>query len=194
MAKYVINSNVSETACKNNAKNELFSVIEKALAEHFERVQMVRVGNSTQTNEIGVVVGDIQDKDGFEYDLCFTVNATCKPFKDKTTAKKTTKAFDFDEAAQAYDDYLTEKANKQAEAKARKAITTKSEKQRELDEKKKALEKIALENKVKRAVADAKKRYRIEVDGETVENDLTLAEAQEHKRNYDGTVKVFEIR
>ena len=120
---------------------------------------MVRYG-STPKNELAFIVGSIED-DGFEYDVVATVNPTVKDWKEKKTKSRTTDAFDFEQYKADYDNYLTEKATKQAESKARRNV--KSEKEQEKAERKaeleQAIQRADEKSKAKTAeqVANAKK-------------------------------------
>lgn len=122
MAKYEINRDNSTTKVKAQAKSDLTAVIMSALKAEYgeENVAMVRTGESTQTNEIGVIVGDVT-KDGYEYDMCFTINPVSKEFEGRKTSKRVYPAFDFTEAKAEYEQYLDDKATKKAEAEAKKA-------------------------------------------------------------------------
>lgn len=122
MAKYVINKDNSTTAIKAKAKADVLDIITKALVAEFgeENVGMVRTGSSTQTNELGFIVGTVE-KEGYEYDLVFTVNPTCKEFEGRKTAKKVYEAFDFEEARQEYELYLKDKATRKLLAEQKKA-------------------------------------------------------------------------
>lgn len=114
MAKFNVNAECTmTTAAKAIAKAELMEVIEKALKAHYgeDGVKWVRSMGSSPKNEIGVIVGDISDS-GFEYDLTFTVDTTCKPYKSGKRGKTAYEAFDMDEAHEAYEEYLTSKAEK----------------------------------------------------------------------------------
>lgn len=85
-------------------------------------VAMVRTGGSSAVNVLAVRVGTLTDADGYECDLCVTVDATVKSYKEKVTKKYTVEAFDFDAAKDRYDEYLTDKAAEQAEQAAKKAV------------------------------------------------------------------------
>ena len=116
------------------AKAMLTEIITKALVEAFgeENVAMVRIGGTSQVNEIGVRMGTITDADGFSYDFCATVNPTIKGFKERVTKRYTVEAFDFDSARQAYIDDTTAKAEEKkakAEAKAKKTAKDKAERE-----------------------------------------------------------------
>lgn len=155
MAKYNVNSDCSMTKAKTIAKAELMEVIENAVKAHYgeEKVKWVRSFGTSPKNEIGVIVGDISDS-GFEYDLAFTIDTTCKPYKDGVRGNKPYDAYDIDEANKEYERYLTEKATKQAEAKAKKATNSKSkskkEKEAEIAKREAELDEVAKRVKEKR--------------------------------------------
>jgi hypothetical protein len=77
-----------------------------------ENVAMVRTGSSSQVNEIGVKISTV-NKDGFEYDLCMTLNPQIKDFEDRQTKTKTFSAFDFEESKSEYLRYVEDKKNKE---------------------------------------------------------------------------------
>ena len=132
MANYKITTETGIKAITDGIKAEINEIIIKALTEKYgeENVSMGRYGGSSQTNGIVIRVGTIEDA-GFEYDLCFANETTYKSYKDKVTKRYTVEGFDFDTAVQTYDDYLAEKAQKQAEAKAKKANSPKAKKDAE---------------------------------------------------------------
>ncbi|MGN0961491.1 MAG: hypothetical protein ACI4PF_04760 [Christensenellales bacterium] len=143
MANYKVTKEMTATKIKNAVKIDLFNEFEIFLKEKFgeENVGMVRYG-STPKNELAFIVGAVNDE-GFEYDVVATINPTVKDWKEKRTKSRTTDAFDFEQYKEDYEDYLTEKATKQAEAKAKKGTNkSKAEKEKELAEKKAELEKI----------------------------------------------------
>lgn len=157
MANYTITKDMTATKIKNNVKIDLFNEFEIFLKEKYgaENVAMVRYG-STPKNELAFVVGAVNDE-GFEYDLVATINPTVKDWKEKKTKSRTTEAFDFEQYKEDYDNYLTEKATKQAESKAKKGVNkSKAEKEKELAEKKAELEKIqkAVIEKQKKELAE----------------------------------------
>ena len=125
MANYTITKDFGTGKANTQAKAELVEIITKALAEHYgeDNVAMVRIGTSTQTNEIGVRIGTLTDIDGFEYDFCATINPTIKGHKEKVTKRYTVAPFDFEMAKQAYIDHIEDKertARENAEKKAKK--------------------------------------------------------------------------
>ena len=118
MATFKVTKEMTATKIKSAIKATLLNEFEQFLIQKYgdSAVGMVRYG-STPKNELAFIVGSIED-DGFEYDVVATVNATVKDWKEKKTKSRTTEAFDFEQYKADYDDYLTEKATKQAESKA----------------------------------------------------------------------------
>ena len=125
MAKFEVTKDNTVNKIKAAAKAEVMEVIIAALNEHYgeDNVKFVRTGGGTsKKNELAVKVGEATIGD-IDFPVCVTVNGSGKDFTDRDTAKKTFEAFDFYGAAQAYEDYLAEKAEKdaaKAEAKNKK--------------------------------------------------------------------------
>ena len=161
MATFKVTKEMTATKIKNAIKANLIDDFEQFLVQKYgeNAVGMVRYG-STPKNELAFIVGSIEDE-GFEYDVVATVNPTVKDWKEKKTRSRTTDAFDFEQYKADYNDYLTEKATKQAESKARKNV--KSAKEQEKAERKAELEQAAQRAKEKtdqkyaEMVANAKK-------------------------------------
>ena len=138
MANFKITKDMGITKINATAKAEVNTIVTNALVAAFgeDNVAMVRTGGSSAVNVLAVRVGILTDADGYERDLCVTVDATVKSYKEKVTKKYTVEAFDFDAAKDRYDEYLTDKAE-QAEKTAKKAVTkakgskTKTEKEAE---------------------------------------------------------------
>lgn len=122
MANFKITKDMGITKINATAKAEVNTIVTNALVAAFgeDNVAMVRTGGSSAVNVLAVRVGVLTDADGYERDLCVTVDATVKSYKEKVTKKYTVEAFDFDAAKDRYDEYLTDKAAEQAE-KAEKA-------------------------------------------------------------------------
>ena len=122
MADFKITKDMGITKINATAKAEVNTIVTNALVAAFgeDNVAMVRTGGSSAVNVLAVRVGILTDADGYERDLCVTVDATVKSYKEKVTKKYTVEAFDFDAAKDRYDEYLTDKAAEQAE-KAEKA-------------------------------------------------------------------------
>ena len=122
MADFKITKDMGITKINATAKAEVNTIVTNALVAAFgeDNVAMVRTGGSSAVNVLAVRVGTLTDADGYERDLCVTVDATVKSYKEKVTKKYTVEAFDFDAAKDRYDEYLTDKAAEQA---AKKAVT-----------------------------------------------------------------------
>ena len=127
MATFKVTKEMTATKIKNAIKTNLLNDFEEFLIQKYgeNAVGMVRYG-STPKNELAFIVGSVDD-DGFEHDVVATVNPTVKDWKEKKTKSRTTDAFDFEQYKADYDDYLTEKATKQAESKARRNIKSEKE-------------------------------------------------------------------
>lgn len=122
MNTYKITAGNTSTKIKAQVKSEMTALLIEFLTEKFgeENVKMLRTGNGdSKTNEIGIRYG-IADKNGETTDITVKLNPAVAEFETRSTAKKSYVAFDFDAAADAYDDYLEEKAEKEAERKAKK--------------------------------------------------------------------------
>ena len=162
MATFKVTKEMTATKIKSAIKTTLLNEFEQFLVQKYgdNAVGMVRYG-STPKNELAFVLGTIED-DGFEYDVVATVNPTVKDWKEKKTKSRTTDAFDFEQYKADYDNYLTEKATKQAESKARRNV--KSEKEQAKAERRAEVELAAQRAKEKtdkkyaEMVANAKKK------------------------------------
>lgn len=204
MANYTITKENGITKISASAKAEVSTIVTEALSTAFgaENVAMVRTSGSSPSNVLAVRVGTLTDEDGFSHDLCVTLDATVKSYKEKVTKRYTVEAFDFDACREAYEDYLTDKATKQAEAEALKAerkakgSKTKAEKAKALAEATAELDKVGARVEAKQRAEAEAKRYRVEVDGETVAENLTMAEATAKRDELadTGNVKIFEQR
>lgn len=124
MMKFTESKDYSSTKIKAEAKNWTTETIIAAFAEILgaENVGMVRTGTSTsQKNEIGAVIGTVE-VNGAEVPVAVTINVAAKPYTDApATAKRQYDAFDFAAARKAYDDYVTDKKDKDAEKAQAKA-------------------------------------------------------------------------
>ena len=162
MATFKVTKEMTATKIKGAIKATLLNEFEQFLIQKYgeNAVGMVRYG-LTPKNELAFIVGSIEE-DGFEYDVVATVNPTVKDWKEKKTKSRTTEAFDFEQYKADYDDYLTEKATKQAESKARRNV--KSEKEQAKAERRAEVELAAQRAKEKtdkkyaEMVANAKKK------------------------------------
>lgn len=157
MTNFKITKDMGITKINATAKAEINTIVTNALVAAFgeDNVAMVRTGGSSAVNVLAVRVGTLTDADGYEHDLCVTVDATVKSYKEKVTKKYTVEAFDFDAAKDRYDEYLTDKAAKAAEAAAKKAVAkangskTKAEKEAAMAERMAELDAAAERAKAK---------------------------------------------
>jgi hypothetical protein len=121
---YTLDNNTSVTKVKAAAKADMINLLIETLVEKFgeDAVGMVRTVSpaGAGTNEIGVVVGNV-DKGGETLPLVLTINATVKEFENRSTAKKAYTAYDFAAARQCYDNYISDKADKDADKAKKKA-------------------------------------------------------------------------
>lgn len=120
MKNYTVSKELSASAIKTEVKRFAEDTILTAFRSAGFTADRIRTDGANPTNEIGVVIGNITE-DGKEYELCVTVNPTVKEYKDKKTAKRTTKGFSFKSAVEAYVKYLAEKADKAKETAKNKA-------------------------------------------------------------------------
>lgn len=141
MADFKITKDMGITKINATAEAEVNTIVTNALVATFgeDNVAMVRIGGSSAVNVLVVRVGILTDADGYECDLCVTVDAIVKSYKEKVIKKYAVEVFDFDAAKDRYDEYLADKAAEQAEKAAKKAVAkangskTKAEKEAELD-------------------------------------------------------------
>lgn len=134
MMKFTESKDYSSTKIKAEAKNWTTETIIASLAEILgaENVGMIRTGtSSSQKNEIGAVIGTVE-VNGAEVPVAVTINVAAKPYTDApATAKRQYDAFDFAAARKAYDDYVADKKDKDAEkAQAKAAKIAKDEAKR----------------------------------------------------------------
>lgn len=122
MDKFTITKDNGIGKISTQVKEEMISKIMNFLKEEYgdSNVAMVRTGTSSEVNEIGIKVGELVE-DGFEYDMCMTVNATVKSHKDKYTKRYVVPAFDFEFARENYENYVKEKKEKEIEKETKKA-------------------------------------------------------------------------
>lgn len=202
MTNYTITKDNGITKISASAKSEVNEVITKALADAFgsENVAMIRTSGGSPVNCLAVRVGTLTDESGFEHDLCVTLDATVKNYKEKVTKRYTVEAFDFDACREAYEDYLTDKATKKAEAEAKKAeckakdSKSRAEKDAEKAKKSAELDEASARVEAKRKAEAEAKRYRVDINGETVAQNLTMEEAKAKRDELgsDGKAKIFE--
>lgn len=142
-----INKEMTVTAVKTMAKTQVMEDIMDFLIGKYgaDNAKMVRFGTSTsKKNEIGVRVERVEAGIDEVNDMVVTVNVTAKEPANRKSAKKTYVAFDFDAAAEEYDEYIIDKNTKAAE----KAKTKE--------------EKIAKDTAARKAKAEAEKAEKAE--------------------------------
>ena len=172
---FKITSENTITKISESVKNDILNAIIPNLTSNYseDNVKIARTTGSSPKNVLAVRVGTLVDEANFEHDYCVTIDVTVKSHKEKKTKNGTIYPFDFEEAVQNYEDYLTEKATKKAEAEAKKAerkasgSKTKAEKAKalaereaelnEVAEKVKANQKAKIEEQVAKAKANEKK-------------------------------------
>ena len=202
MTNYTITKENGITKISASAKSEVSTIVTEALITVYgaENVAIVRTGGSSPSNVLAVRVGTLTDESGFDHDLCVTLDATVKSYKEKVTKRYTVEAFDFDACREAYEDYLTDKATKKAEAEAKKAeckakgSKSRAEKDAEKAKKSAELDEASARVEAKRKAEAEAKRYRVDINGETVTQNLTMEEAKairDELGNY-GKAKIFE--
>ena len=133
MANTVIFNGVefkSATAVKAQARVSTMDVVVSALKEKFGESNVAKVGS----NEYGVIIGQVIDKDGFPQDVVVTVKPTVKEWESRKTDKRTYEQFILADAADAYAIEVKEKEEKK-------------EKDKQAREEKKARDKKAREEK-----------------------------------------------
>ena len=111
MANTVIFNGVefkSATAVKAQARIDVMTVIVKALREAYGEDNVAKVGS----NEYGVIVGEVTDKDGFPQDVVTTVKPTVKEWESRKTDKRTYTQFILADEAQSYEMEVKEKEEK----------------------------------------------------------------------------------
>jgi hypothetical protein len=200
MTNYTITKENGITKISASAKTEVSTIVTEALITAYgaENVAIVRTGGSSPSNVLAVRVGTLTDESGFEHDLCVTLDATVKSYKEKVTKRYTVEAFDFDACREAYEDYLTDKATKKAEAKKAeceaKGSKSRAEKDAEKAKKSAELDEASARVEAKRQAEAEAKRYRVDINGETVAQNLTMEEAKAKRDELgnDGKAKIFE--
>ena len=129
MANTVIFNGVefkSATAVKAQARVSTMEVVVSALKEKFGESNVAKVGS----NEYGVIIGQVIDKDGFPQDVVVTLKPTVKEWESRKTDKRTYTQFILADAADAYAIEVKEKEEKRARDKAERE-KAKAEKEKE---------------------------------------------------------------
>lgn len=134
MADYVITKDCTVSKIKTEVKDDIVNKVFQLLSDEGYEVGMVRSSGESPKNEIGVVVGTVEN-DGIDVPVCVTINISAKDFVERKTAKKVYPAYDFKENNQRYFDWLEEKSNKDAaKAKAKEEKIAKDKAKREKNE------------------------------------------------------------
>ena len=110
MAKVIFNGVEfkSATAVKAQARINTMDVVVSALKTAFGDDKVAKVGS----NEYGVIVGEVTDKDGFPQEVVVTVKPTVKEWESRKTDKRTYTQFILADAADAYAIEVKEKEEK----------------------------------------------------------------------------------
>ena len=119
MANTVIFNGVefkSATAVKAQARINTMDVVVSALKTAYGEDKVAKVGS----NEYGVIVGEVTDKDGFPQEVVVTVKPTVKEWESRKTDKRTYTQFILADEAQAYEMETKKKEEKKAEEKAKR--------------------------------------------------------------------------
>lgn len=154
MNTFTVTKDNGITKISAKAKTDVNEIIINALKEVYgeDNVKMVRIGTSTETNAIGVRVGELVEN-GFSYDLCLTVDSTVKGHKEKVTKRYTVPAFDFEESADRYKEHVAEQEQKALERSLKKSTSKKTVKDAEKAEREKevkaAIQKVKEKEKEK---------------------------------------------
>ena len=131
MANTVIFNGVefkSATAVKAQARADVMAVIVKALREEYGEDSVAKVGS----NEYGVIVGQVTDKDGFPQDVVTTLKPTVKEWESRKTDKREYEKYVLADKAQEYEIETKEKEEKkEQERKAREEKKARDKAERE---------------------------------------------------------------
>ena len=116
MANTVIFNGVefkSATAVKAQARADVMAVVAKALREAYGEDNVAKVGS----NDYGVIVGQVTDKDGFPQDVVTTLKPTVKEWESRKTDKREYEKYVLADKAQEYEIETKEKEEKKAKEK-----------------------------------------------------------------------------
>ena len=114
MADYVVTKDCTVSKIKTEVKDDIVNKVFQLLSDEGYEVGMVRSSGESPKNEIGVVVGTVENE-GIDVPVCVTINISAKDFVERRTQKKVYPAYDFKENNQRYFNWLEEKSNKDAE-------------------------------------------------------------------------------
>ena len=130
MAKVIFNGVEfkSATAVKAQARADVMDVIVNALKAEYGNDNVAKVGS----NEYGVIVGQVTDKDGFPQDVVTTIKPTVKEWEDRKTDKREYEKYILSDVAKAYEIETREKEEKkEQERKAKEEKKAKDKAERE---------------------------------------------------------------
>ena len=136
MAKIIFNGVEfkSATAVKAQARIDVMAVVTNALRAAYGDDNVAKVGS----NEYGVIVGQVTDKDGFPQDVVTTLKPTVKEWESRKTDKRTYEQFILADAADAYAIEVKEreeKKEKETQEREEKKAKDKAERERAKAEK-----------------------------------------------------------
>ena len=136
MAKIIFNGVEfkSATAVKAQARIDVMAVVTNALRAAYGDDNVAKVGS----NEYGVIVGQVTDKDGFPQDVVTTLKPTVKEWESRKTDKRTYEQFILADAADAYAIEVKEreeKKEKERQEREEKKAKDKAERERAKAEK-----------------------------------------------------------
>ena len=114
MADYVVTKDCTVSKIKTEVKDDIVNKVYQLLSDEGYEVSMVRSSGESPKNEIGVVVGTVEN-DSVDVPVCVTINISAKDFVERRTQKKTYPAYDFQENAQRYMNWIEEKEQKDAQ-------------------------------------------------------------------------------
>ena len=142
MANTVIFNGVefkSATAVKAQARINTMDVVVSALKTAFGDDKVAIVGS----NEYGVIVGEVTDKDGFPQEVVVTVKPTVKEWEDRKTDKREYEKYILSDVAKAYEietKEKEEKKEKERQTREEKKAKDKAEREKAKAEKEKSAE------------------------------------------------------
>ena len=115
MAKVIFNGAEfkSATAVKAQARADVMAVIGKALREAYGEASVAKVGS----NQYGVIIGQVTDKDGFPQDVVTTLKPTVKEWESRKTDKREYEKYVLADKAQEYEIETKEKEEKKEKEK-----------------------------------------------------------------------------
>lgn len=123
----------SATAVKNSARVITMEAVVKGLAEAFGEENIAKVGS----NEYGVIVGTVLDKDGFPLDVVVTVKPTVKEWEARRTEKRVYEQYILEDEAEAYRMAVEEKEEEKRKKEEEKKKKIEADKKKKEEEKKK---------------------------------------------------------